>query len=119
MKKCAFSGNEYLHELLSPGNGQKLKSYLEGRDLLDLVRDIGPWSASAQEFVSILRKIPSTTYIRLQAALSANPDEVHLTIGAVRYDAHGRERKGVSSIFTQNVCNLGIQCQFIFSITKI
>ena len=29
---------------------------------------------------------------------SANPDEVHLTIGALRYDAHGRERKGVCSI---------------------
>jgi sulfite reductase (NADPH) flavoprotein alpha-component len=31
--------------------------------------------------------------------LEANPEEVHLTIGALRYDAHGRERNGVCSIF--------------------
>ena len=31
-------------------------------------------------------------------SLSAYPDEVHLTIGAVRYESHGRERNGVCSI---------------------
>ena len=36
-------------------------------------------------------------FIRLPAVYAANPDEVHLTIGAVRYEANGRERKGVCS----------------------
>ena len=31
--------------------------------------------------------------------LKAHPDEVHLTIGAVRYEAHGRMRGGVCSTF--------------------
>jgi sulfite reductase (NADPH) flavoprotein alpha-component len=92
-----LSNNEDLRELLSPGNEEKVKAYLEGRDLLDLVRDFGPWDVSAQEFISILRKIPARLY-SIASSLSANPDEVHLTIGAVRYDAHGRERKGVCSI---------------------
>lgn len=92
-KAAKLSSNENLHELVK----KDVKSYLEGRDLLDLVRDFGPWNTSPQEFVSILRKMPSRLY-SIASSLTANPDEVHLTIGAVRYDAHGRERKGVCSI---------------------
>ncbi|MCY8198343.1 assimilatory sulfite reductase (NADPH) flavoprotein subunit [Bacillus subtilis] len=92
-----LTGSDQLRELLAPGNEENVKAYIEGRDLLDLVRDYGPFSVSAQEFVSILRKMPARLY-SIASSLSANPDEVHLTIGAVRYDAHGRERKGVCSI---------------------
>ncbi|CAM4441620.1 assimilatory sulfite reductase (NADPH) flavoprotein subunit [Bacillus subtilis] len=92
-----LTGNDELRELLAPGNEENVKAYIEGRDLLDLVRDYGPFSVSSQEFVSILRKMPARLY-SIASSLSANPDEVHLTIGAVRYDAHGRERKGVCSI---------------------
>lgn len=92
-KAAKLSSNENLHELIN----KDVKSYLEGRDLLDLVRDFGPWNTSPQEFVSILRKMPSRLY-SIASSLTANPDEVHLTIGAVRYEAHGRERKGVCSI---------------------
>ncbi|MDQ0200187.1 assimilatory sulfite reductase (NADPH) flavoprotein subunit [Neobacillus ginsengisoli] len=92
-----LSANGELQELLSADNQGKLKAYLEGRDLVDLVRDFGPWTGSAQELVSILRKMPARLY-SIASSLAANPDEVHLTIGAVRYDAHGRERKGVCSI---------------------
>ncbi|MED0588436.1 assimilatory sulfite reductase (NADPH) flavoprotein subunit [Bacillus subtilis] len=92
-----LTGSDELRELLAPGNEENVKAYIEGRDLLDLVRDYGPFGVSAQEFVSILRKMPARLY-SIASSLSANPDEVHLTIGAVRYDAHGRERKGVCSI---------------------
>ena len=98
--------NDDLRELLSPRNEEKIKSYLVGRDLLDVVRDFGPWGGTAQEFVSILRKIPARLY-SIASSISANPDEVHLTIGAVRYDAHGRQRKGVCSIFCAEVLRPG------------
>ncbi|WP_100398104.1 assimilatory sulfite reductase (NADPH) flavoprotein subunit [Bacillus sp. FJAT-44742] len=96
-KATGFSDNENLNELLAPGNEDKAKEYINGRDLLDLVRDFGPWNASPQDFVSILRKIPARLY-SISSSLNAYPDEVHLTIGAVRYEAHGRERNGVCSI---------------------
>lgn len=92
-KVAKLSANEKLQELVN----QDVKTYLDGRDLLDLIRDFGPWNISAQEFVTILRKMPSRLY-SIASSLTANPEEVHLTIGAVRYDAHGRERKGVCSI---------------------
>jgi sulfite reductase (NADPH) flavoprotein alpha-component len=96
-KAANLTGNSALQELLN--DSEKVKSYLEGHDLLDVVREFGPVNSSPQEFVSILRKMPSRLY-SIASSLNANPDEVHLTIGAVRYNANGRDRKGVCSIFT-------------------
>jgi sulfite reductase (NADPH) flavoprotein alpha-component len=96
-KAAQASSIEALQQLVLPENANQLKDYLNGRDLLDLVSDYGPWNLSVQEFVSILRKMPARLY-SIASSISANPDEVHLTIGALRYDAHGRERKGVCSI---------------------
>jgi sulfite reductase (NADPH) flavoprotein alpha-component len=107
MEKAAkLSTNEELLELAESGNKEKLNSYLYGRDLLDLVRDFGVWGDSAQEFVSILRKIPARLY-SIASSLAANPDEVHLTIGAVRYEAHERKRNGVCSTYCADVINPG------------
>ncbi|MCK6257108.1 assimilatory sulfite reductase (NADPH) flavoprotein subunit [Fictibacillus sp. KIGAM418] len=89
--------NERLHELMSAGHESELKSYLSGRDLLDLVHDFGPWAVSPQDFVNILRKMPARLY-SIASSLNANPDEVHLTIGALRYESFGRSRSGVCSI---------------------
>ncbi|NJP38118.1 assimilatory sulfite reductase (NADPH) flavoprotein subunit [Alkalicoccus luteus] len=73
------------------------KAYMEGRDLVDLIQDKAPWTFTAQQLVDSLRPIPPRLY-SIASSLSANPGEVHLTIGAVRYETHGRERNGVCSI---------------------
>lgn len=96
-KLASLTKSEALHDLLEEGNGEKLKEYIEGRDLLDAACDFGPFEGTAADFTSILRKIPARLY-SIASSLKANEDEVHLTIGAVRYDAHGRERQGVCSI---------------------
>lgn len=105
-KIADLSTNEKLHGLLSAGNEEELKAYIDGRDLVDLVRDYGVWGSSAQDFVSILRKIPARLY-SISSSIQANPDEVHLTIGAVRYTAHDRQRKGVCSTFAAERLNIG------------
>lgn len=88
--------NDALSELLKPGHEDELKTYIDGRDLLDLVQDFKPQDISPSEFIQILRKIPARLY-SITSGFNANPDEVHLTIGTVRYHAHGRERSGVCS----------------------
>ncbi|MGG0839190.1 assimilatory sulfite reductase (NADPH) flavoprotein subunit [Bacillus paralicheniformis] len=89
--------HEKLRELAAQENADQLKAYIAGRDLIDFVQDFGPIAAAPQEFVSILRKIPPRLY-SIASSFAANPDEVHLTIGAVRYNTHGRDRKGVCSV---------------------
>ena len=61
-KIAPFTSNTQLHDLLKEENEQQLREYLHGRDLLDVVQDFEPWTASASEFVSVLRKIPARLY---------------------------------------------------------
>lgn len=97
-KLAPHAANKEVEQLLAPGNEAACKAYLKGRDLLDFIREYGPLQGSVQDIVSHLRKIPVRLY-SIASSQTANPDEVHLTIGAVRYEAHGRERKGVCSTY--------------------
>jgi len=92
-----LSSSAALAELLSPERKQELKEYIQGRDLLDLLRDFAPWQVPARTFVTILRKLPARLY-SIASSYTANPDEVHLTVRVVRYEAHGREKYGVCSV---------------------
>lgn len=47
--------------------------------------------------MTILRKLPARLY-SIASSYNANPDEVHFTVRAVRYESHGRERYGVCSV---------------------
>ncbi len=96
LKKIAELTSSSELKRMVEAEGEELRTYLYGRDLIDLVKDYGPWNVSAQEFVNVLRKIPVRLY-SIASSSKANPDEVHLTIGALRYDAHGRARTGVCS----------------------
>ncbi|AOZ93931.1 assimilatory sulfite reductase (NADPH) flavoprotein subunit [Paenibacillus crassostreae] len=95
-KAADLTSNKGLSDLLVEGHEQELRTYLNEKDLLDLVQDFSPWNASTQEFVSILRKMPPRLY-SIASSSKANPDEVHLTIRTVRYEVNGRERYGVCS----------------------
>ncbi|MGM0903737.1 MAG: sulfite reductase subunit alpha [Bacillota bacterium] len=101
-----MTDNEDIQKLVLVENVQLLKDYMDGRDFLDLLRDFGPWNVPAQKLVSLLRKMPPRLY-SIASSLTANPDEVHLTIGAVRYSAHGRERKGVCSVLCSERLPIG------------
>jgi sulfite reductase (NADPH) flavoprotein alpha-component len=94
---AAYTENEELQKLVLVENADQLKEYTYGRDLLDMLRDFGPWKATAQEIVSLLRKMTPRLY-SIASSIAANPGQVHLTIGAVRYTSHGRDRKGVCSV---------------------
>ncbi len=86
-----------LQELLAEERKQELKDYIQGRDLLDLIQDYAPWTIPPASFVTVLRKLPARLY-SIASSFRANPDEVHFTVRAVRYESHGRERYGVCSV---------------------
>lgn len=92
-----LSGNNGLKELIQPEQAEKLKAYLQDRDLLDLIRDFGLKGISADELTGLLRKIPPRLY-SIASSQQATPDEVHITVRAVRYEANGRNRYGVCSV---------------------
>ncbi|UVI28444.1 assimilatory sulfite reductase (NADPH) flavoprotein subunit [Paenibacillus spongiae] len=98
-KAVAFSGSGKLAELVKPENKEDLRAYMDGRDLLDLLRDYSPWTLTTGDVATLLRKLPPRLY-SIASSLNAHPEEVHLTIRKVEYEAHGRDRKGVCSVYT-------------------
>ncbi len=92
-----FTSGDGLNELLEAGREQELRTYLNERDLLDLVQDYSLKGVPANEFVSILRKMPARLY-SIASSSKAYPDEVHVTVRTVRYESQGRDRYGVCSV---------------------
>ncbi|MGY4762507.1 assimilatory sulfite reductase (NADPH) flavoprotein subunit [Paenibacillus caseinilyticus] len=92
-----LASNSGIGELLEAGREQELRAYTNGRDLLDLVQDYSLKGIPAGEFVSVLRKMPPRLY-SIASSPKAYPDEVHLTVRTVRYEAQGRNRYGVCSV---------------------
>lgn len=50
------------------------------------------------QLLPLLRKLAPRLY-SISSSPKAHPGEVHLTVGVVRYESHGRDRKGVASTF--------------------
>jgi sulfite reductase (NADPH) flavoprotein alpha-component len=89
--------NTDLNGLVAAGNEQELKSYINGKDLLDLVQDYSLQGIAAAEFIAVLRKMPARLY-SIASSSKAFPDEVHVTVRTVRFETRGRERYGVCSV---------------------
>lgn len=105
MEKIAqFTTNEEFQKLLL--NKEDLKQFTHGRDLLDVVEVFGPFSWDPQSFVNLLRKLPARQY-SISSSQSAYPDEVHVTIGAVRYEVDNRNRLGVCSTYVADQLEIG------------
>jgi sulfite reductase (NADPH) flavoprotein alpha-component len=83
--------------LLAPERADDLKKWLFGRDVLDVLR-LAPKAITFMELLPLLRKLAPRLY-SISSSPKAHPGEVHLTVGAVRYEAHGRKRGGVASTF--------------------
>lgn len=107
LKKLAeVTAAEALHELLQEDQKEKLLAYVNGREIIDALIDFAPQGLSAEALVSIFRKLPIRLY-SIASSLLAHPDEVHLTVAAVRYETHGRKRKGVCSTFLADSAKKG------------
>ncbi len=80
------------------------ENYLEGRDILDVLDDCGSVRTTSRseigELISSLSPLRPRLY-SIASSLKAHPEQVHLTVGVVRYERAGceRVRKGVASTF--------------------
>ena len=86
-----------LVKLMSENQRGELKSYMAGRQVVDVLADF-PGPVEAQALADSLRKLQPRLY-SIASSLEANPDEVHLTVGLVNYHAHGRDHWGAASSF--------------------
>ncbi|MEO8615377.1 MAG: assimilatory sulfite reductase (NADPH) flavoprotein subunit [Luteolibacter sp.] len=99
-----------LHALLADDAKARLKEYSAGREIIDAILDYAPDGLSAEKLTGIFRRLPPRLYSIASSPL-AHADEVHLTVAAVRYDAHGRQRKGVCSTYLADLVKSGDSVQ--------
>ncbi|MBK8805764.1 MAG: hypothetical protein IPO21_03560 [Bacteroidales bacterium] len=90
-----YSKDVVLHSIEK--NETDLAEYCKNRDLLDLIEEF-PTHITPQELVLLLRKLPPRLY-SIASSQSMYPNEVHLTIGVVRYSKNNRDHEGVCSTF--------------------
>lgn len=85
-----------LTTLLAEDAKEALKQFVDGRQIVDAIEKFAPEGLSADALAGLFRKLPPRLYSIASSPL-AHPNEVHLTVSAVRYESHGRQRKGVCS----------------------
>jgi sulfite reductase (NADPH) flavoprotein alpha-component len=86
-----------LQALLAPDAKADLNTYLSDRQVVDVLAE-HPVSITAQDLTDTLKRLTPRLY-SIASSLEANPDEVHVTIGVVRYEAFGRPHVGSASNF--------------------
>ncbi len=95
----AFSPNNKLQEIAE--RSEKLRDYLYGRDIVDLFQDF-PAKVMAADLTQLLRPLQPRSY-SISSSPKANPGELHLTVGEVKYEYSGRRKRGACSTFLAKV----------------
>lgn len=87
--------HEDLRNVLS--DRERLTGFFATRQVIDLFAD-WPTEWQPQELVDSLRRLTPRLY-SIASSPDSNPDEAHLTVAIVRYDAYGRAHWGAASNF--------------------
>jgi sulfite reductase (NADPH) flavoprotein alpha-component len=89
---ATLTGNRQVKQLIESGAA---KTWIAGRQLIDLI-DHFPIALSAEQLHALTRPLAARAY-SIASSRREVGQEAHLLISAVRYDTHGRLRKGVAS----------------------
>jgi sulfite reductase (NADPH) flavoprotein alpha-component len=98
METYAGFGQRYVRELVEAGTA---KNWIAGRQLIDLVQQF-PIVLDAEKLRALTRPLAPRAY-SIASSRSEVGEEAHLLISAVRYQTHGRARKGVASSYAANL----------------
>ncbi|WP_109077217.1 assimilatory sulfite reductase (NADPH) flavoprotein subunit [Aggregatibacter kilianii] len=90
-----FAKNKKLDKLVA--DNEKLQAYVQNTPIADVLHDF-PAKLTAQQLIGLLRPLAPRLY-----SISSSPaevgDEVHLTVGVVRFEHDGRARNGAASSY--------------------
>lgn len=90
--------NPALKELFQPEHALDYKKWLWGRGVIDLLLENLSVRFSPETFLPMLKALSPRLY-SISSSPKAHRGSVHLTINVLRYESHGRHRKGVTSTF--------------------
>ncbi|CDG46817.1 NADPH-dependent assimilatory sulfite reductase flavoprotein subunit [Serratia symbiotica] len=94
-KYAALSRDETLIGLLA--DKMALQQYAHHTPIVDMVRQ-APADLNAEQLIGLLRPLTPRLY-SIASSQAETANEVHITVGVVRYDINGRARAGGASSF--------------------
>ena len=89
---AAATGHQYVTALIESGEA---RDWIAGRQLIDLIEHF-PIALTGEQLRALTRPLAPRAY-SIASSRREVGDEAHLLVSAVRYDSHGRARKGVAS----------------------
>ncbi|MEY2493144.1 MAG: sulfite reductase flavoprotein alpha-component [Verrucomicrobiota bacterium] len=95
-----------LGDLLESSRKHDLQQYLWGMEVIDFLVDHPSARFTPAEFVALLSKLQPRLY-SIASSLRVHPEHVHLMVDVIRYESHGRIRKGVASTFLADRAEAG------------
>jgi sulfite reductase (NADPH) flavoprotein alpha-component len=106
-----------LRELQDPERKADLEEYLWGMEYIDFLLDHPSVTFAPEEFVKLTRKLIPRLY-SIASSIKAHPEQVHLTVATVRYESHGRQRKGIASTLLAERVEIGATIPVFFHVAK-
>ncbi|MGL5800314.1 MAG: NADPH-dependent assimilatory sulfite reductase flavoprotein subunit [Plesiomonas sp.] len=100
---AGFSGAEHLQILT--GDKAALRHYAQQHSLIAMLQQ-APSPLSAEQLLGMLRRLTPRLY-SIASAQDEVGDEVHLTVGVVRYEEHAQIRSGGASGFLADRLQIG------------
>ncbi|OUC79111.1 bifunctional nitrate reductase/sulfite reductase flavoprotein subunit alpha [Gordonia lacunae] len=91
------AGSADLKNLIAAGNKQQFTTWAWGRQSVDILAE-HPVAADVEDWMQVLKPMVPRSYSISSSPLES-PDEVQLTVSAVRYNLFGTPRGGVCSTF--------------------
>ena len=106
IKFARLADDSALRALVQPDQAPALQDYLFGKDIVDLLQSDPRAIGDAQSLVELLPPLKPRLY-SISSSQAAFPDEVHLTVAAVRYEVAGRGRGGLASTWFADRLDIG------------
>ncbi|MDV8022523.1 bifunctional nitrate reductase/sulfite reductase flavoprotein subunit alpha [Rhodococcus sp. IEGM 1330] len=91
------TADDDLEAMLHPDNKHALSDWMWGRQSTDVLA-AHPVRASVDDWLGVLKPLQPRLY-SISSSPKENPNEVQVTVSAVRYNVHGVPRRGVCSTY--------------------
>src|SRR5205823_274119 len=90
-------------------NSEVLGEYIYSRDYVDILKEFDEAKFESPEvFLTHLSAVTPRRY-SIASGVAAHPGEAHLCISVVRYETHGRQKKGLASGFYADHAALSVK----------
>lgn len=111
------SGHEELNRQIENNDPEALADFMWGKDIVDLLKSCPDTAFSAAGFIALCKPLAQRAY-SISSSINMHSEEVHLTIGNVRYHSNDRDHNGVCSTFLADVATVGDKVACYFSPNK-